>query len=224
MRLDECGGISLPLVAPTAFWSSRPPLLPLRRDQQLGWEIIEATTMPPGSMVGSRRWRACCDHHFVEYYQQIRRIVMGYSMRFYDTDLRPLRISELRAGLREIDPAFEIEDESERSDSGYLLYNGELYADITIDSPDSDYFASEMDSLKADLGRSVGSGKAHVEAVLRDARRQVFVRVRYGGRDTETTLSRLDMLWDWLFANRSGLLYAEGEGFYQDETLVLAIK
>ena len=147
---------------------------------------------------------------------------MGYSMRFYDTDPRPLRISEIRAGLQEIDPAFDI-DGTDRSNSGYLLYNGDLYADITIDSPDDGYFNWETDSLKADVAAS-GPGRERVEDVLREAQRLVYVRVRYGGRDTETTLSRLDVLWDWLFGHRSGLLYAEGEGFYQDETLILALK
>lgn len=31
---------------------------------------------------------------------------MGYYMRFFDTDPRPLYLSELRNGLREIDPSF----------------------------------------------------------------------------------------------------------------------
>jgi len=138
-------------------------------------------------------------------------------MRFYDTDPRPLHFAELLAGLREIDPAFDI-------DGGFLLYNGEWYAEITIDAPDDAFFDWQTDSLKAELGATAGFGKDRVEAVLRTAQRQVFVRVLSGGRDIETTLSRLDVLWDWLFAHRSGLLQADGEGFYEDEDLILATK
>lgn len=148
---------------------------------------------------------------------------MGYYMRFHDTEPRPLHISELRAGLREIDPAFDVDGEN-ISDSGCLLYNGEVYADITIDGPDDAYFDWKTDSLKAEVGAAAGPGKERVEAVLRAAQRQVFVRIRWGGRDSETTLSRLDVLWDWLFAHRSGLLHAEGEGFYDGEELILAVK
>jgi hypothetical protein len=142
-------------------------------------------------------------------------------MRFYDTDPRPLHISELRAGLREIDPAFDIEGDSR--DSGFLLYSGEVYADISIDSPDSNYFDYEADSLTAEAAAAKGPGKEHVEAVLRDAQRSIVASVRSGGRDCETNLSRMDVLWDWLFIHRSGLLHAEGEGFYDGE-LILAVK
>jgi hypothetical protein len=142
-------------------------------------------------------------------------------MRFYDTDPRPLRISDIRAGLREIDPSFDFDGDG--PDSGYLVYAGEIHADITIDSPDGAYFDWHTDTLKAEVIAD-GPGRERVEAVLRDAQRQVFVRVRWGGRDPEITLSRLDVLWDWLFAHRSGLLHAEGEGFYEDETLILALK
>ena len=89
---------------------------------------------------------------------------MGYYMRFYDTDTRPLHDSEN------------------------------------------------------------GAGRDHVERVLRDAQRLICARVLWGSRDTEATLSRLDVLWDWLFTHRSGLLHAEGEGFYEDDELILALK
>jgi hypothetical protein len=142
---------------------------------------------------------------------------VGYYMRFYDTDPRPLHVSELKAGLREIDPAFDI-------DGGFLLYAGEWQAEITIDSPDSPYFDSDTNMLKAELAGAIGPGRERVEAVLRNAQREGCVRVLWGGRDSETTLSRLDVLWDWLFSHRCGLLHAEGEGFYEDETLILALK
>lgn len=142
---------------------------------------------------------------------------MGYYMRFYDTDPRPLHFTELLAGLREIDPAFDI-------DGGFLLYAGEWHGEITIDAPKSAYFDSDTEMLKAELADATGTARKRVETVLRNAQREVCVRVLWGGRDSETTLSRLDMLWDWLFAHRNGLLHAEGEGFYEGETLILAAK
>ena len=138
-------------------------------------------------------------------------------MRFFDTDPRPLHISELRAGLREIDPAFDI-------DGGFLLYDTAWYAEITIDPVGSDYFESEVRSILADVTEGSGAGQDRVLKVLHDAKQQICLRVLYGGRDPEATLSRLDVLWDWLFTHRSGLLHAEGEGFYQDDELILAVK
>ena len=151
---------------------------------------------------------------------------MGYSMRFYDTDTRPLFVSEIRAGLREIDPQFDIDDANDALGSGYLTHAGALYAEISIDGPDAEYFNYDWsaDCLRVSVANEHTAGKHRVEAVLRGAQRMVHVRVRWGGRDAETTLSRLDVLWDWLFTNRSGLLYAEGEGFYEDEELILPLK
>jgi hypothetical protein len=153
-------------------------------------------------------------------------VLMGYYMRFYDTDPRPLYISELRNALREIDPEFEIENGSDALNSGYLTYGGALHAEVDISGPETEYFGYDWrsDSLTALDAQGDAVGMQKVAKVLRDAQRMVYARVRWGGRDAETTLSRLDLLWDWLFVHRSGLLYAEGEGFYEDETLILAIK
>lgn len=104
------------------------------------------------------------------------------------------------------------------------MYDGATHAEITVDSPDHDYFDSDMGMLKSHIEVTSGPGRAQVEAVLSDAKRMICLRVLWGDRGTETTLSRLDVLWDWLFSHRAGLLHAEGEGFYQDETLILALK
>lgn len=145
-------------------------------------------------------------------------------MRFFDTEPRPLYLSELRDGLREIDPSFDLDGWSDASGSGFLMYDGATHAEVTIDSPEHDYFDSDTEMLKSHIQVASGPGRAQVEIVLRDAKRMICLRVLSGGRDAETNLSRLDVLWDWLFAHRSGLLHAEGEGFYKDETLILAIK
>lgn len=151
---------------------------------------------------------------------------MGYYMRFFDTDPRPLYISEIRNALHEIDPAFEMEQGSDAIGSGDLLHDGALHAEVTIDSSGRDYFENDRNWILTAIGECNGQKAARhqVVCVLQAAQRQICLRVRWGDRDTETTLSRLDVLWDWLFAHRSGLLHAEGEGFYRDETLILATK
>ena len=79
---------------------------------------------------------------------------------------------------------------------------GVLCAEITIDSTDDRYFDRSTDSLKAEFANAVGPGRERVEVVLHNAQQMVFVRVLSGGRDDETTLSQLDVLWDWLFGTR----------------------
>jgi hypothetical protein len=36
-------------------------------------------------------------------------------------------------------------------------------------------------------------------------------------------LGLLSPLWDWLLANRSGLIQADGEGFYEGRNLILEL-
>jgi predicted RNase H-like HicB family nuclease len=43
------------------------------------------------------------------------------------------------------------------------------------------------------------------------------------GRTSEDTLDRIAPLWDFLFKEYSGLLYADGEGYYDAEGEVLMV-
>ena len=52
----------------------------------------------------------------------------------------------------------------------------------------------------------------------------VAVRVLDQGREPEETLAKLDPLWQWLLANREGLLQAEGEGYYGATGLILQVE
>ncbi len=47
------------------------------------------------------------------------------------------------------------------------------------------------------------------------------IRVLWQGREAEETLDKIVPLWDWLFENYSGLLQADGEGYYDKEQKIL---
>lgn len=145
---------------------------------------------------------------------------MGYYMRFYDPDPRPLRVAHVRAGLRRFDPGYGVGPNGRGC--GLLTAAGDPdpYGELDINGLRSKMFRSDRDGMLAGLeGRS--KGRKRVEEVLRAAQRVVAVRVLHGGRDPETTFELLDCLWDWLFSTRpGGLLHAGGEGFYEDELLI----
>ena len=44
------------------------------------------------------------------------------------------------------------------------------------------------------------------------------------GTDSEATFALFDALWDWLFANRRGILQADSEGFYNADGLLVERK
>ena len=142
---------------------------------------------------------------------------MGYWMRFFDTKNKPLTLKSLASALRRIDRKLGI-------DLGQLTYAGEDFAQIEISEPGDGTFDEELaafrKSVAAKRGKKVAAAKAKVLATLDAARRTVVVRVG-GHRDA---LDLLDIVWDWLFQHRSGLLQADYEGFYEDEILIFALK
>jgi len=141
---------------------------------------------------------------------------MGYWMRFFDNHKKPLKLANLRAGLRRVDRKFDIE-------MGELTYNGEAFAQVEISEPGDGTFDDELANFRTAVAAKRGAksaSKAKVLTTLDEVKRTIAVRVG----DHDDALDLLDTVWDWLFDHRSGLLHAEGEGFYEGETLILALK
>ncbi|MBN9118308.1 MAG: hypothetical protein J0I06_03960 [Planctomycetes bacterium] len=142
---------------------------------------------------------------------------MGYWMRFFDTHKKPLKLGTLRSALRRIDRKFDL-------DRGQLTYDGADFAQVEISEPGDGTFDAELAEFRAAVeakrGTKVAAAKAQVLETLDKTKRTIAVRV--GGHGD--ALDLLDTLWDWLFRRRSGLLQADGEGFYQDEDLILPLK
>ena len=142
---------------------------------------------------------------------------MGYWMRFFDTKTPALTLKSLTSGLRRLDRKFGL-------DSGQLTYDGVAFAQIEISQPGDGIFEEEVANFRACVeamrGPKNADAKAKVITTLDSAKRTVVVRVG----DHDEALELLDIVWDWLFAHRAGLLQADGEGFYEDEELILAVK
>ena len=152
---------------------------------------------------------------------------MGYYMRFFDTGKKRLALCNIRAALRRVDRQYTLEvPDTANPQSGTLRYAGVVHAEIDISKLGDRLFESEIaEMLEAvDAVKGKGAAKTIVREALGEARRIIVVCVRFGTKEVEDALSRIDPLWDWLFAERPGLLHAEGEGFYDGDGLILAMK
>lgn len=142
---------------------------------------------------------------------------VGYWMRFFDTKTPPLTLRSLTSALRRIDRQFGL-------DAGQLTYGGAAFAQIELSRPGDGIFEEEVanfrNCVEAKRGAKAAGAKAKLLATLDSAKRTVVVRVG----DHDEALELLDVVWDWLFAHRSGLLQADGEGFYDGEELILPVK
>jgi hypothetical protein len=150
---------------------------------------------------------------------------MGYYMRFFDTSEQPLDLKAVDAALRQIDRVYRIEIVPETDSlQGELHYGGELYGEIEINQPGDGLFDEEAQEQLESLEDTDEGDPAYVAEVLGRAKSSVVVRVLSQGRESNDTLLRIDPLWAWLFTSRSGLLQADGEGFYNSQGLVVAVK
>jgi hypothetical protein len=148
---------------------------------------------------------------------------MGYYIRFFDTSEPLLNLRDVDSGLRQVDPLYRIEIIPETNDlQGELHYADGLYGEIEINQLGDELFNAEIQEQLEGLEEAEGDA-ASVETTLRTARRSVVISVLDQGREVDDTLSRIDPLWAWLFNSRSGLLQADGEGFYDSQGMVLEV-
>jgi hypothetical protein len=138
---------------------------------------------------------------------------MSYYLRFLLTD-DDITLATLEAALKSTDPAYAItEVHHEPLEHGLLTHKGDLYGNIEI-SRFGSAEDEELEELREDVQES-GSPKRKRPAVL-----QMLNEVKA----MVVTLTKIDPLWEWLFANRTGMLQADGEGYYDRSGLVLKVE
>ena len=139
-------------------------------------------------------------------------------MRFFVEDGQPLTFDELSSGLRSVDPEFRIE-------ADHRVYRGdELLGQMEINVAGEDVFRDEIDDFVEMIEGTEEEGKEGVAGRLREVTAMLAVQVLMQQRTLAQTLDLLDPLWAWLLVHRRGLVQADGEGFYEDTELILALE
>jgi hypothetical protein len=150
---------------------------------------------------------------------------MGYYMRFFVTDQQPVTLDMLESAFKAIDPSYAIVDRHPtRAENGILIHDDEPYGEIEINNPGDSLFESELNEFREFLADAQGPNKQVVLDALNGTRAIIAVRVLWQDRESEDTLKKIDPLWAWLEKNHQGMGQADGEGFYQGEELILALK
>lgn len=147
---------------------------------------------------------------------------MPYRMRFFDTSDEALSIKGIEVALKREDPAYHLEvfEDSERPLAD-MYFGGGVYAQIELNQPGDGLFDEEIQEMLEFIIDAEGKGRKQVEQVLKAAKRIIAVQVLSQGRQSEETLAVIDPLWQWLFHTRKGLLHADGEGYYDENDLIL---
>ena len=146
---------------------------------------------------------------------------MGYYMRYFVTDDKPVTVDILESALKSADAAYSIDDKGvDIREYGVLVYGGELYGELDINRPNDGLFEEEITEFRESFEDEPQIDARAVLDSLANTKTIVAVKVLWQGRDSESTLNRIDPLWDWLKANRAGIQHADGEGFYTEDGLV----
>ena len=145
---------------------------------------------------------------------------MSYYMRYILTDARKLELPELAQGLVSLDSAYRVDV----ADHMATLHHGRVaLGHLELNVPGDGLFDEEIGEL-AEFAQDVnGIDATPVPMALRGATGILAVQVLGGAADNPAMRSLLDPMWTWLFEHRSGLLQADGEGYYGPKGLLVAV-
>lgn len=146
---------------------------------------------------------------------------MGYIMRYITGAARAVSLADIETALRQSDAAYAIVN-TDIDDMGDLMYGDRRLGIIEINRPGEDIFEDDIAEFRDLVGGQDTPEQRRVLETLDHAQAIIAVEAIWPGAQAEPTLSRLDPLWDWLFATYPGLLQADNEGFYEGDELVLA--
>lgn len=150
---------------------------------------------------------------------------MGYYMRFITTDEQTRAIHELHAELHSHNSKWSLHEHPATTRPGAdIVFDGSVYGELEVNRPGDGLFEEEIGELQEFL-EDAGEGDLHrVSTLLNQARAIIAVRVLWGGREADETLDTLQVFWEALSAHHTGLLQADGEGYYDDSGLILSVE
>ena len=148
---------------------------------------------------------------------------MGYYLRFIATEKSVISLQQVQVALAKIDSSYKLLVSQIENTRGELHYKDLVLGEIEINIPNDDIFDEDIEELIELIEDSGHKNEAKVRNTLKSATHIVAVSALWQGKDSEETLSKLEPLWDWLFANCKGLLQADNDGFYDESGMILEL-
>jgi hypothetical protein len=140
-------------------------------------------------------------------------------MRFIIDEDRPVLLTDLGAAFTDQAEHYRVEP-SRKRDEGIILHRGHPAGDVTLNHPGDGLFDEEIEELIEFVDDAEETpDKDYVLDTLRGARQIVAIQVLGG----QAGIDALVPLWTWLSANRSGVLQADGQGYWDGEEFILEV-
>lgn len=142
-------------------------------------------------------------------------------MRFFLADGPPPLLDDLANVVRSADAAGLIARDAAEPARGDLYYGDVLYAELEVNRPGDEIFEEDCADLLDELNKQDDPRAELAATALRSSTGAVVMRVYEPGHDD---YPRLNVLIDWLFAHRAGVLQVDEEGFFdRDRKRIVAL-
>lgn len=148
---------------------------------------------------------------------------MGCYLRYLVDGQKEITLDIIETALQRGDPRYQLEGKDPENERAVLKLGSEIFGELEVNRRGSELMDEELEELFEEIEGAEGDSTEDVKRLIRGCLCMVVVRVLWQGRDTESTLQGIDPLWEWLFSEYSGLLLAEGEGYYDSNGQVLAL-
>lgn len=135
-------------------------------------------------------------------------------MRFFLTGGPPPSLGDLAAAVTAADPSGLVARDAAEPARGDLYFGGVLYAELEANGPGDEIFEEDRLDLLDELAKQDDPNAAEAVEVVRWSTGAVVLRVYEPGHDD---WPRLNLIVDWLFATRTGLLQVDEEGFFDHD-------
>jgi len=149
---------------------------------------------------------------------------MRYYIRFIIDDEQEITLDAIEAGIKSIDPDFRFAEWDRECECAELFHGNQLYGEIELIRLDPDEIDEEIVELLEDVETAVEGDQETVTYCLKNAKAMIVILAVLNGRDAEDTLNTISPVWNWLFDQYQGLLQADGEGYYDQEDLILKVE
>ena len=146
------------------------------------------------------------------------------NLRLFVTDELPLTLSLLATNLQQVNPAYAIDDISTRLvEAGLFKVDTEVLGQLEIKRYGKRNFDNDLAEFAEVMQTTKRSNSQPVIDVLENTKVIVMLTLPPGSRENAAIQEKVEPLWEWLFANRTGLLHIDDEGFYRGMELIFQL-
>jgi hypothetical protein len=145
---------------------------------------------------------------------------MSYYMRYILTDGAPPSLAAIEAALREREAGFSVLRDTTDETVGDLYHGDDLYGELEINQRGEPLCDEDIEDFEDELNKQDDPNREIVLEALKQATGMVVLHVLRAGHDNP---ARLNLLWDWLFQTRAGLLQVDEEGFFSAQGRIVAL-